>query len=98
MFATVDFQPLVAPEALVLPSQAVIRSGNRNIAVVALGGGVFAPREVQLGEESEGLVQIISGLSEGDEIVVSAQFLIDSESNLRAAIDSLLASRSGHQH
>jgi len=98
MFATVDFQPLVAPEALVLPSQAVIRSGDRNIAVVAFGGGVFAPREVQLGEESEGLVQVISGLAEGDEIVVSAQFLIDSESNLRAAIDSLLASRSGHQH
>ncbi len=98
MFATVDFQPLVAAGALVLPSQAVIRSGNRNIAVVALGGGVFAPREVRLGEESEGFVQVVSGLAEGDEIVVSAQFLIDSESNLRAAIDTLLAGRGGHQH
>ena len=98
MFATVDFAPMVSPAALVIPSQAVIRSGDRNIAVLALGGGRFAPVEVTLGNESDGLVEIIDGLAEGDEIVVSSQFLIDSESNLRAAISSLLATRSGHQH
>jgi Cu(I)/Ag(I) efflux system membrane fusion protein/cobalt-zinc-cadmium efflux system membrane fusion protein len=98
MFATVDFAPEVARAALTIPSQAVIRSGARNIAVVALGNGVFEPREVTLGPESEGVVQIVHGLSDGDEIVVSAQFLIDSESNLRAAISSLLASRAGHDH
>jgi RND family efflux transporter MFP subunit len=98
MFATVAFNPLVASDALVVPSQAVIRSGHRNIAVVALEGGRFSPREVALGVETDGLVQVLDGLSDGDEIVTSAQFLIDSESNLRAAISSLLATRSGHQH
>jgi len=98
MFATVAFNPLVAPDALVVPSQAVIRSGRRNIAVVALEGGRFSPREIELGVEANGLAQVLDGLSDGDEIVTSAQFLIDSESNLRAAISSLLASRSGHQH
>jgi Cu(I)/Ag(I) efflux system membrane fusion protein/cobalt-zinc-cadmium efflux system membrane fusion protein len=98
MFATVEFDPLVARSALVVPAQAVIRSGDRNIAVVALGDGRFVPREVALGAEAEGLVQVLEGLDEGDEIVVSAQFLIDSESNLRAAISSMLASRDGHLH
>ena len=98
MFATVDFASVEAADALTIPSQAVIRSGTRNIAVVAHGDGRFAPREIVLGAEADGFVEILDGLSDGDQIVVSAQFLIDSESNLRAAINSLLASRSGHQH
>jgi Cu(I)/Ag(I) efflux system membrane fusion protein/cobalt-zinc-cadmium efflux system membrane fusion protein len=98
MFATVEFEPLVAASALVVPTQAVIRSGDRNIAVVSLGDGVFAPREVVLGVESGDWVQIAEGLADDSVIVVSAQFLIDSESNLRAAIGSLLASRGGHDH
>jgi len=98
MFATVNFEPAETPNALTIPSQAVIRSGTRNIAVVDLGDGRFAPRELVLGAEADGYVEVVDGLVDGDRIVVSAQFLIDSESNLRAAIGSLLASRGGHQH
>lgn len=92
MFATVKFVSPVSINAIVVPSQAIIRSGERNIAVISLGGGYFEPREVKLGVESEGLVQVLEGIREGENIVVSSQFLIDSESNLKAAIQQM----SGH--
>ena len=89
MFATVKIASPVTIDAIVVPSQAIIRSGERNIAVVALGGGYFDPRDVRLGVESEGYIQILSGLKAGEKIVVSSQFLIDSESNLKAAISQM---------
>jgi RND family efflux transporter MFP subunit len=92
MFATVQIASLVAVDAVVVPDQAVIRSGERNIAVIALGGGYFDPREVKLGVTADGYVQILDGVKEGEKIVVSSQFLIDSESNLKAAIGQM----SGH--
>ncbi|MEJ5352053.1 MAG: efflux RND transporter periplasmic adaptor subunit [Melioribacteraceae bacterium] len=92
MFATVKFVSPVSVDAIVVPNQAIIRSGERNIAVISLGGGYFEPREVKLGVESDGLVQILEGIQEGEKIVVSSQFLIDSESNLKAAIQQM----SGH--
>ncbi|MEW6005551.1 MAG: efflux RND transporter periplasmic adaptor subunit [Stygiobacter sp.] len=92
MFATAKFVSPVSINAIVVPSQAIIRSGERNIAVISLGGGYFDPREVKLGVESEGLVQVLEGIHEGENIVVSSQFLIDSESNLKAAIQQM----SGH--
>lgn len=93
MFATVKFVSPVSVDAIVVPNQAIIRSGERNIAVISLGGGYFEPREVKLGVESDGLVQILEGVQEGEKIVVSSQFLIDSESNLKAAIQQI----SGHK-
>jgi multidrug efflux pump subunit AcrA (membrane-fusion protein) len=76
---------------IAIPTDAVIRSGTRTIAVVALGGGRFEPREVELGLDSgDGWLEIRSGLSEGEDVVVSSQFLIDSESNLREAARKLL--------
>jgi multidrug efflux pump subunit AcrA (membrane-fusion protein) len=75
-----------------------LRTGERNIAVVALGGGRFAPREVELGMEDNGIIQVLSGLEEGDEVVTSAQFLIDSESSLREAIQKMSIGQSSHQH
>jgi Cu(I)/Ag(I) efflux system membrane fusion protein/cobalt-zinc-cadmium efflux system membrane fusion protein len=98
LFATVRFAVAAARDALVIPAQAVIRSGDRDVVVSALGDGRFVPREVTLGVESDGLVEIVSGLEDGERIATSAQFLIDSESNLRAAVSSLLAARSGHEH
>jgi RND family efflux transporter MFP subunit len=95
MYATVEFEPVVARDAVVVPAQAVIRSGERDVVVLALGGGRFAPREVQLGVQSEGVLQVVGGLDGSERVVTSAQFLIDSESNLRAAIDML---RAGHDH
>ncbi len=96
MYATVVFDPVVAANALTVPGQAVIRTGERDLVVVALGEGRFEPREVVLGPESEGFVAVSSGLDEHDEVVTSSQFLIDSESNLQAAMASLIASRQGH--
>jgi len=93
MFATVKFVSPVSVDAIVVPNQAIIRSGERNIAVISLGGGYFEPREIKLGVESDGLVQVLEGIKEGEKIVVSSQFLIDSESNLKAAIQQM----SGHQ-
>jgi Cu(I)/Ag(I) efflux system membrane fusion protein len=94
MYAAVEFSPVAAYHAIAVPSQAVLRTGERNVVVVALGGGRFAPREVRLGPAGDGWVQVLEGLAEGDEIVTSAQFLIDSESNLREAIQHMIAARS----
>jgi len=93
MYATVVFEPTAAVNALVVPTEAVLRTGERNVVIVALGDGRFAPRDVRLGPEGDGVVQVLDGLSEGDEIVTSSQFLIDSESNLREAIQTMIAAK-----
>lgn len=98
MYATVEFEPVVERNAVVVPSQAVIRTGERDLVVVALGDGRFAPREVTLGGQTNGHLRIASGLDAGEQVVTSAQFLIDSESNLRAAIQKMIAARTEHQH
>ena len=90
MYANVQFEPVGVRNAVSVPIQAVLRTGARDVVVVALGEGRFAPREVGLGiEGDDGYVQVITGLDGGEEIVTSAQFLIDSESNLRAAIQQM---------
>jgi Cu(I)/Ag(I) efflux system membrane fusion protein/cobalt-zinc-cadmium efflux system membrane fusion protein len=94
MYATVRFQPVVAEDAVQVPAPAVLRTGQRNLVVVAEGGGRFTPREVRLGAEGDGRVEVLSGLRPGERVVTSAQFLIDSESNLREAVQKLLAARS----
>jgi Cu(I)/Ag(I) efflux system membrane fusion protein len=84
--------------ALAIPTSAVIRSGKRTIAVVALGEGRFDPRDITLGLDSgDGWLEVLSGLDEGDEIVISSQFLIDSESNLQEAVRKLFAERNGEK-
>ncbi len=94
MYATVELQPVTARNALVVPSRAVLRTGERNVVVTALGNGRFAPREVRLGPEGDGWVQVLSGLNDGDVVVTSSQFLIDSESNLQTAIRQMVEARS----
>ncbi len=89
MYANVRIKSMVSRKALVVPAQAVIRSGERNVLIVALGEGRFQPRDVKLGVEADGFLQILDGLSAGEQVVSSGQFLIDSESNLKAAISSL---------
>jgi RND family efflux transporter MFP subunit len=98
MYATASFKPVVARDAVVVPAQAVIRSGERDVVVLALGEGRFAPREVTLGAQSDGLIQVLDGLDGSEQIVTSSQFLIDSESNLQAAVDKMIAAKLGHQH
>jgi len=93
MYATVRFAPVVAHDVVTVPSLAVLRTGERNVVVVATGSGRFAVREVRLGAAGEREVEVLSGLEAGEQVVTSAQFLIDSESNLREAVQKLLASR-----
>ncbi|NOY78641.1 MAG: efflux RND transporter periplasmic adaptor subunit [Calditrichaeota bacterium] len=90
MYANVKLKTDVQKNALVIPSEAVVRSGEKNVVFVTLGEGKFQPREVKLGIENENEVQIVSGLLPGDEIVTSAQFLLDSESRLQEAIQKML--------
>ena len=102
MYATIEFRLAGARDALVVPAQSVLRSGNdRNVVIVDAGDGVFVPREVDLGMESEGRIQVVDGLDEGERVVTSSQFLLDSESNLQAAVDRLAGSsgrESPHAH
>jgi Cu(I)/Ag(I) efflux system membrane fusion protein len=85
MFATVNFTPAVRKEILVIPSEAVIQTGRRTVVVVAQADGKFAPVEVQTGVEANGQTEIRRGLEAGQKVVVSGQFLIDSEASLRAS-------------
>lgn len=91
MFATVELQSDLAESALLVPDMAVLRSGEKNTVFVALEGGKFAPRVVTLGPRSENnLYQVLSGLTEGERVVTSGQFMLDSESQLREAIQKML--------
>lgn len=76
---------------LAVPTSAVIDSGNRQIVLVDLGEGRFEPRPVKLGLRGDGLIEIQDGLKSGEKVVVSANFLIDAESNLKAALSSFTA-------
>lgn len=75
--------------ALTVPVSAVIDSGTRRIVLVQVGEGRFEPREVVLGARSDNYVAVLEGVTEGEPVVVAANFLIDAESNLKAALGSL---------
>jgi RND family efflux transporter MFP subunit len=91
MFATVELTAELSPSAVLVPDSAVLRSGENNTVFVALEGGKFEPRAVALGLRAEGdRSQVLSGLSEGERIVTSGQFMLDSESQLREAIQKML--------
>ena len=94
MFANVTIETETHEGVLAVPEEAVIRSGRRSLAMVALGEGRFAPREVGLGIDSgDGWVEVREGLTEEDRVVTSGQFLIDSESKLREAVQKMLTAR-----
>ena len=91
MFATVELRAELEPDALLVPDTAVLRSGDKNTVFVALEDGKFEPRTVTLGPRSEdNQIQILVGLNEGDRVVTSGQFMLDSESQLREAIQKML--------
>ena len=98
MFATVELVADIAPSALLVPDSAVLRSGQKNTVFVALPGGKFEARTVALGLSGENdQDQVLSGLSEGERIVTSGQFMLDSESQLREAIQKMLEPRQAGQ-
>ena len=84
MFATINFTPATRREALLVPTEAVIQTGKRSVVIVAQDDGRFAPVNVETGIEAGGRTEIRKGLAAGQKVVVSGQFLIDSEASLKA--------------
>jgi len=84
-------------DALLVPSEAVIRTGTRTVVIVEEAAGRFRPAAVELGPESQGRTVVLAGLQEGERVVVSGQFLIDSEASLRGAFDRLGSAPAGEQ-
>ena len=90
MFADVTIMASPEIDAIAVPSEAVVRSGIREQVFVVREPGKFEPRDVRLGVSSDGWTQILEGIDAGEQVVVSAQFLIDSESKLREAAAKML--------
>jgi Cu(I)/Ag(I) efflux system membrane fusion protein len=86
MFAQVELSVSSKGSVVSVPVSAVLDSGTRQIVLVQKGEGRFEPREVKLGGRSDTYVEVIEGVKDGEEVVVAANFLIDAESNLKAAI------------
>jgi Cu(I)/Ag(I) efflux system membrane fusion protein/cobalt-zinc-cadmium efflux system membrane fusion protein len=84
-------------DILAVPSEAVIRTGNRNLVILKGEKNNFIPRNIELGHYFKGFYEIRAGLLEGDEIVTSAQFLIDSESKLKEAIQKMISEKKAEQ-
>jgi len=91
MFAEVDLFADRQADTLVVPTEAVVRSGSRNQVFVVRAKGKFEPRIVKLGVNANGMTQILTGLKENETVVTSSQFLIDSESKLREATAKMMA-------
>ncbi|MEP7068793.1 MAG: efflux RND transporter periplasmic adaptor subunit [Usitatibacter sp.] len=89
MFATLSFAPAARREAVLVPSEAVIQTGKRTVVVVADaatdGKQQLAPVDVEIGAESDGMTEITKGIAAGTKVVVSGQFLIDSEASLKSS-------------
>jgi len=94
MYATVEIGVDIGQDVVQIPREAVIDTGRRQIVFVALGGGRFDPRSVKTGiETTDGTIQILEGLAPGETVVTSGQFLLDTESRTREAIQKLTAER-----
>lgn len=93
LYAQAELASRSAGKTLAVPDTAVIDSGQRQIVLVSLGEGRFEAREVKISQRSNGFIGVQSGLNEGEQVVVTANFLIDAESNLKAAVGGL-----GHGH
>ena len=90
MYATAVLRAALG-ETLTVPSSAVLRTGERAVAFVDMGGGELMPHELRLGARGEGYVQVLEGLESGHRVVTSAQFLLDSESNLAEVMQAMMA-------
>ena len=93
MFASAQFGGMIQA-ALLVPSEAVIRTGARSLVMIAQPGGRYAPAEVKIGREAGGRTEVLAGLAEGETVVVSGQFLIDSEASLSGIQARPIASQS----
>jgi membrane fusion protein, copper/silver efflux system len=89
MYADVEISTASAAPVIAVPDSAVIDTGTRQVVIFDRGEGRFEPREVKIGLRGEGFTEVRDGVAEGDRIVVAANFLIDAESNLKAALRGL---------
>ena len=91
MFAQVEIKSALPHPVVAVPPEAILDSGEKQLVFIALGQGRFEPREIKVGAEGEGeWRQVLSGLKGGEEVVISAQFLLDSESRIREAVTKML--------
>jgi Cu(I)/Ag(I) efflux system membrane fusion protein len=97
MYANVDLRVPLG-ERLSVPEDAVINTGERFIVFIAKGDGYFEPRQIKVGHKALGYYEVLSGLKEGEKVVRSADFLIDSESRLQAALETFSGGMPGHGH
>ncbi|STQ91947.1 efflux RND transporter periplasmic adaptor subunit [Iodobacter fluviatilis] len=86
MFARIALDNPDSSSALLVPSESIIATGKRSVVIMSDGQGRFTPSDVKTGREHQGQTEIISGLKEGEQIVVSGQFMIDSEASLRGVL------------
>lgn len=96
-YVTVLLRSAVGP-GLAIPREAVLDNGDRRYAIVALPQGYFEPREVVVGQPVDDVFPLLEGLREGERVVTSAQFLIDSETNLQAAMQAMALTMPGMDH
>jgi len=89
MYSNITLESIIDKKAVAVPEEAVIHSGKRDIVVLLTKSGGFQSREVTLGAAADGYYQVLKGLEEGEEVVVSSNFLLDSESRLREGIQNL---------
>jgi membrane fusion protein, copper/silver efflux system len=89
MYATAMIRPATA-KVLTVPAQAVLPTGTQNLVFVNRGDGRFVPKAVAVGARGDSMVEVVHGLKSGDEVVASAAYLLDSESNLAAAMQGLM--------
>ncbi len=95
MYAGVEIAVAPKNDVLAIPGQAVIRTGAQQRVVLAQGDGRFRPAEVRTGVEAEGMVEIVEGLAKGESVVISSQFLIDSEASMDASLLRLIGEAPG---
>src|SRR5512143_1850376 len=95
MYASVELAASQGAPMVTVPTSAVINSGTRQLVLIDQGEGRYEPRPVTLGVQGDDYVQVLEGVKVGEPVVVSANFLIDAESNLKAALGSF-GSHAGH--
>jgi multidrug efflux pump subunit AcrA (membrane-fusion protein) len=95
MYADVRIEENLGNDAIAVPEEAVIFSGERPLVIVDKGNGRFEPREIKLGVDTGDYFQVLEGLHEGERVVTSANFLIDSESKLKEALNKMLGKKMG---
>jgi Cu(I)/Ag(I) efflux system membrane fusion protein len=89
MYARVSIRAAQGQQAVLVPTEAVISTGTRSVVIVAEGSGRFSPIDVKIGSEANGKTEILEGLAPGQTVVISGQFLIDSEASLRGTLARL---------